>query len=170
VAPVVRASSRDFAASDALRRALKLEKHGDLAGYLTYCREALRLDPYLPQAHYNLGLALYRQGRTDEAEQRWIQATSIDPDYAEAHYNLGALYYSRGELDAALERFERAVAVHPTMATAHNALGIAAEAAGNVERARSHFTETLRLSPNLVETQRHLARLERKGPVPTQDR
>lgn len=161
VAPVVRASSKDFAAVDALRRALKLEKRGDLTGYLTYCREALRLDPHLPEAHYNLGLALYRQGRIDEAESRWIRATSIDPDYAEAHYNLGALYYSRGELGAALKRFERAVVIHPTMAMAHNALGIAAEANGDVESARRHYSETLRLSPQLVETQRHLARLER---------
>jgi len=161
VAPVVRASSRDFAAIDALRRALKLEKQGDLAGYLTYCREALRLDPHLPEAHYNLGLALYRQGRTEEAEQRWIRAASIDPGYAEAHYNLGALYYTRGQLEAALDRFGRAVDAHPTMATAHNALGIAAEAAGDFERARRHYTETLRLSPQSAETQSHLARLDR---------
>ncbi|MEE8412030.1 MAG: tetratricopeptide repeat protein, partial [Acidobacteriota bacterium] len=154
----------------ALRRALKLEKRGDLTGYLTYCREALRLDPHLPEAHYNLGLALYRQGRVDEAESRWIRATSIDPDYAEAHYNLGALYYSRGELGAALKRFERAVVIHPTMATAHNALGIAAEASGDVERARRHYAESLRLSPQSVETQRHLARLGHGGEARTRTR
>ena len=161
VEPVVRASSKDFAAADALRRALGFEKVGDLAGYLNYCREALRLDPHLPEAHYNLGLALFRQGRTAEAEQRWIRASSINPDYAEAHYNLGALYYSRGELDAALARFERAIRVQPTMATAHNALGIAAEASGDLDRARRHYNETLRLSPDLAETQQHLARIEK---------
>ncbi len=161
VAPVVRAASRDVAAVDALRQALKREQDGDLAGYLTYCREALRLDPHLPEAHYNLGLALYRQGRSAEAERRWIRATTLDPGYAEAHYNLGALYYSRGDLDGALARFERAVAAHPSMATAHNALGIAAEARGELDRARKHYSETLRLSPHSVETRRHLARLDR---------
>ncbi len=170
VAPVVRASSRDVAAVDALHRALKMEGLGDLAGYMTYCREALRLDPYLPEAHYNLGLALYRQGRADEAEQSWIRASSIDPDYAEAHFNLGALYYSRGDLEAALARFQRAVEVHPTMATAHNALGIAAEAAGDLDRARAHYRETLRLSPQLAETQGHLTRLDRNEQATTQTR
>jgi tetratricopeptide (TPR) repeat protein len=160
-AAVVRASSKSFAASDALRRALDLEQQGDLDGYIAYCREALRRDPYLPEAHYNLGLALHRQGRIEEAERCWVQAAAINPDYAEAHFNLGALYYSRGELEAALKRFDRAVELHPTMAAAHNALGIAAEAAGNVEKARRHYTETLRLSPQTIETQRHLARLER---------
>jgi tetratricopeptide (TPR) repeat protein len=170
VAPVVRASSRDFAAVDALRRALKLEKQGDLAGYVAYCREALRLDPHLPEAHYNLGLGLYRQGRADEAEYHWVRATSIDPDYAEAHYNLGALYYSRGELGAALAHFERTVEIHPTMATAHKALGIAAEAAGDFEIARRHYAESLRLSPQSVETQRHLARLQRGDAARTSTR
>ena len=170
VAPVVRASSRDFAAIDALRRALNLEKEGDVAGYLRYCREALRLDPYLPAAHYNLGLALYRQGRIDEAEQRWIRASAIEPDHAEAHYNLGALYYSRGQLDAALDRFERAVDAHPTMATAHNALGIVAEASGDLGRARHHYGVALRLSPDSAETQRHLARLSPRDPDRTRTR
>jgi len=169
-APVVRASAKNYAATEALRRALDLEEGGDLAGYIEYCREALRRDPNHPQAHYNLGLGLHRQGRLDEAAQHWTRATSIDAEYAEAHYNLGALYYSRGRLEPAVERFKKAVELQPTMTAAHNALGIAAEAAGDIERARRHYAETLRLAPQALETQQHLARLERNEKARTRTR
>lgn len=161
LAPVVRASSKELAAADALRKALDRERAGDAAGYKRYCREALRLDPMFPEAHYNLGLALYRDGQTQDAERHWLRAAAMKPDYAEAQFNLGALYYAAGDLDRAFERFGRAVTAQPRMSLAYSSLGIVAEARGDSTAARAAYDQALRLAPDSTETLGHLARLER---------
>src|SRR5204863_9950621 len=41
--------------------------------------------------HYNLALALARDGQNDEAVKEYQEALKIFPDYVEAHNNLGNL-------------------------------------------------------------------------------
>ena len=41
------------------------------------------------EAHHNLGVALARLGRPDEAVQSYREAVRLRPGYAEAHSNLG---------------------------------------------------------------------------------
>src|SRR5262249_16350224 len=47
---------------------------GQLEEAAAHCREALRLNPALPDAHNNLGIALRRQGQLDEAVQAFGEA------------------------------------------------------------------------------------------------
>jgi Tfp pilus assembly protein PilF len=56
----------------------KLEKQ-DLAGAILSFREAVRLAPDLAQAHYELALALRRQGAGDEARAHFEAARRIAP-------------------------------------------------------------------------------------------
>ena len=51
-------------------------------------REAIRLNPNLPEAWCNLGIVLGRSGRLDEAIIHLREATRLKPDYAEARNNL----------------------------------------------------------------------------------
>ena len=50
---------------------------------------ALRINPNDADAHLNLGVAYWQQGRTDEAIREYQAALRINPNDAEAHYNLG---------------------------------------------------------------------------------
>jgi tetratricopeptide (TPR) repeat protein len=59
-------------------------------------RAALRYDPRLPQAHYQLGRVLEMQGLYDAALQSLNQAAALDPAYAEPHYLLGRIYHRLG--------------------------------------------------------------------------
>jgi tetratricopeptide (TPR) repeat protein len=43
----------------------------------------------LDQAYYNLAIALYRQGKLEEAIQNYKKVIEINPNYADAYYNLG---------------------------------------------------------------------------------
>ncbi len=64
-------------------------------------REALRFDPSLPQAHYQLGRVLEMEGRYQPAIQSLIQAAALEPAYAEPHYLLGRIYQRLGEGESA---------------------------------------------------------------------
>jgi Flp pilus assembly protein TadD len=52
---------------------------------------ALNLKGDNPQAHFNLGYCLARQGRRKEAEQQYVLALQQRPDYQEARQQLEAL-------------------------------------------------------------------------------
>jgi tetratricopeptide (TPR) repeat protein len=53
--------------------------------------QALRIKPDYAHAHYNLGVALEKLGRTQEAIQHYEQALRIKPDFTQAHSALARL-------------------------------------------------------------------------------
>jgi tetratricopeptide (TPR) repeat protein len=72
--------------------------------------EALRYDPKLPQAHYNLGQILEKQGKPAEAIAALNQAIILDPNYPEPHYTLSRIYQKQGDQEKAqraLEMFKK---------------------------------------------------------------
>jgi tetratricopeptide (TPR) repeat protein len=159
LAPVVRASSHEVAANEALARAIDLGRRGDLEGYVRYCREALRKDPQFAEAHYHLGVGLYRQGDAAAAVSHWEQALRSAPDYAEVHYSLGAAYYGQGDLDRAWRHLTTALRLRPEMAEAHNAAGIVLEARGDLAGAMRLYEQAAKLDPELSEAREHLERV-----------
>lgn len=70
--------------------------------------QALATNPRNPYAHNALGRVLREQGRFDEAQAHYQQATELDPRYARAHFNLGVLaeLYQQRPADA-LQHFRR---------------------------------------------------------------
>jgi tetratricopeptide (TPR) repeat protein len=72
-------------------------------------REAIRYDPGLPQAHYQLGRALEMQGQYEAAVQSLGHAATLDPAYPEPHYLLGRIYHRLGNeplSKAEVDRFQ----------------------------------------------------------------
>ena len=53
--------------------------------------QALRLNADNPEAHFNLALALWRQGKRDEAMAHLREALRLKPDYAEAQAQLKSM-------------------------------------------------------------------------------
>jgi tetratricopeptide (TPR) repeat protein len=60
-------------------------------------REALRYDPKLPQAHYQLGRVLEMQGEYQGAVPELKEAIQNDAAFPEPHYLLGRIYQRVGE-------------------------------------------------------------------------
>jgi len=69
--------------------------------------QALKYDPLLPQAYYQLGRVLEMQGRHKEAVQPLQQAAALDSSYAEPHYLLGRIYQKLGENGLAKSEVDR---------------------------------------------------------------
>ena len=64
-------------------------------------REALRYDPKLPQARYQLGRVLEMQGEYQAAVLELKEAIQNDPAFPEPHYLLGRIYQRLGEHELA---------------------------------------------------------------------
>ncbi|HET9309254.1 MAG TPA: tetratricopeptide repeat protein [Candidatus Sulfotelmatobacter sp.] len=70
-------------------------------------REALSYNPKFPQAHYQLGLVLEKEGRFEEAIAPLQRAIELDPSYPEPHYTLGRIYQRQGKREEAQEQIEK---------------------------------------------------------------
>jgi Flp pilus assembly protein TadD len=61
----------------------------------------------------NLGLALARQGKVDEAIARFRAAIRIKPNHGAAHNNLGLALEAQGKFDEAITEYRKAVHLRP---------------------------------------------------------
>jgi Flp pilus assembly protein TadD len=107
-------------------------------------------------AHNNLGRALERQGRFEEARREFTEAVRLNPDYAEAHSNLGLILGSQGRFAEARAEFSEALRLKPTFADAHINLGVVLIRQGEREAAEAEFTEALRLQPDAADAHYNL--------------
>ncbi|MEA1927916.1 MAG: tetratricopeptide repeat protein, partial [Candidatus Auribacterota bacterium] len=74
---------------------------GDLKRALTEFREALRLEPYRAEAHYNLANIQFKMGNFDAAEAGYREAVKRNPYYDSAHLALAMVHERKGETEKA---------------------------------------------------------------------
>ena len=123
-------------------------------------REAIRLAPDFPDAHYNLGSVLQAQGSIRQAIGAYRRAIALDPTYAEAHNNLGALLDTTGDREIALAHYQLAVEFGPREAAAHYNLGVALMARRQADEpvtdAVAAFQQAVALDPDYPEARASL--------------
>lgn len=78
----------------------------------THLREAIRLNPGLAIAHFQLGNVLEDMGQTKEAINEFQAAARLDADYAEPHYALARLYRQIGDSDDSKREVENYLRIH----------------------------------------------------------
>jgi Flp pilus assembly protein TadD len=120
-------------------------------------RQAVALSPEQEDLHYNLGIALARQGKVDEAKKHYEKALELFPDYAEAQNNLGNLLLSQNKMDEAIALFRKAIQNSPENPSFRNNLGTALARQQMVAEATAEFQEAVRLAPDYVEARVNLA-------------
>lgn len=121
-------------------------------------RETVRIKPEEAGHHYNLGKALWKLNRNDEAEGHYREALRLSPEYTAVHFNLGLVLRGRGELDAAIDEFRAAIRIDPKFADAHANLGIALGMKNQHAEAVEAFRTAADLNPKDPATQFNLAR------------
>ncbi len=120
-------------------------------------RQAVALSPEQEDLHYNLGIALARQGKVEEAKKHYEKALELFPDYAEAQNNLGNLLLSQNKMDEAIALFRKAIENSPENASFRNNLGTALARRQMVAEATAEFQEAVRLAPDYAEARVNLA-------------
>ena len=107
-------------------------------------------------AHNNLGNALYRDGRRDEAIAEYRKALDIKPDYAEALNNLGVVLFAKGDLEAAIAQYRKALDIKPDYAEAIHNLGSALATKGDYGAAIEQYRKALEIKPDYAEARNNL--------------
>jgi tetratricopeptide (TPR) repeat protein len=129
--------------------------------------DTLTKNPQCWMAQNNLGMALARTGRWQEASRHFEEALQIKPNYAEGHNNLGDTLIRQGNVQEAIVQFELALRIDPDNAGAHNNLGNALLRAGKLQEAVGHYQQALRLKPNYADAHNNLGlALARAGHAP----
>jgi tetratricopeptide (TPR) repeat protein len=140
-----------------INQANKLLAQAKPAEALELLQKAEKLNPEDEDVHYNLGIALTRLGRNDEAIKEYLEALRIFPDYAEVENNYGNLLVRLGRPAEAVEHFEKAVKITPDYASAWNNYGSALQRVGRTNQAQECFEKALHLDTNYWQAHYNLA-------------
>lgn len=76
-------------------------------------QDAVSKSPNKARPHNNLGLALKREGRIDEAVEQFERAIQLDPKDPGALNNLAIIYSGRGQKIEAVALFQKELAAYP---------------------------------------------------------
>jgi len=103
-----------------------------------------------PDAGFQQGLALHRQGRLADAERVYLEVLRQQPTHAEAWHLLGVTALQCGRLDSAVALIGSAIALNAS-AAAHNNRAIALQKLGRLDEALGDFDQAIALEPDYAE-------------------
>jgi len=118
-------------------------------------------------AYNDLGIALVREGRPDEAFPLFLKSLEINPGYDKSHLNVGAHFLLKGNTDKAIGHFKKAIKINPKSERSYNNLGRAMVKQGKKEDAIIYFERALKINPGFEAARRNLDRaMARNGKNP----
>jgi tetratricopeptide (TPR) repeat protein len=140
----------DFWVNHQLGTALQVVTPPDWEEAVRFLTVAAALRPDSPGCHLNLGNALAKRGRTDEAVACYQKAIALDSNYAQAHLNLVSLRINLGQFAEAIAGCRQTLARAPKAPWAHQQLGMALDANGQSAEAIASYRQALELDPRYV--------------------
>lgn len=132
---------------------------GHVGEFERCCRGAIAANPGLPNAHFNLGVALISQGKVHEATQSYQQAVKLKPDHVLALFNLGHALQLTFNLEESRSCYSRVLGIKGTSAdavpanldaTTHHYMANVLKAQGKMKEANDHFLHALSLNPAMT--------------------
>lgn len=101
-----------------IREGNKLYRSGQYAQAETKYRKALEKNAGNVRASYNLGCALMKQGKTEEADKQFslvASSSQADKEFrSKNYYNKGVMYQSKKEYEKAIDAYKNALRLNPS--------------------------------------------------------
>jgi protein O-mannosyl-transferase len=120
----------------------------------TVFEHAIRATGDNPLAQTNLGIALGKDGRLDEAVAHLREAVRLQPGDSVAELNLGTALAGLGRREEAAAHFSRSVELDPGSALAHANLGRTLAALGRPGEAVTHLERAVALDGGMDDARR----------------
>ena len=121
---------------------------------ITIFKHAIRVTdkkyPNFSLVYNNLGIALFADGKNEEAIFHYKMAIKTNPAHDMPYYNMGIALSGKKKNDEAISHYKLAIKLNPEFTNAHYNLGIILLQRGAMKEAVYHFRETVRLRPDLV--------------------
>ena len=114
---------------------------------LSFWSDVVEKSPNKARPHYNLALALDKQGRADEALQHALESVRLEPSEAYAFNLIGNLMGRAGNYEQAAAALSEAIRLDPQMAGAHVNLGDVYRINGLTQQALEQYEIALKLTP-----------------------
>jgi len=127
--------------------ARKFEADGNWQQAEQTWRAVLKLANEDARAWTNLGVALNRQDKTNEALEAWKQAILIDPKLPGAYFNIGLTLVRTGEYASAIPPLRQALQLEPNNDGARRALAIALVGQEKYQEASREIAQLLFRAP-----------------------
>lgn len=100
------------------------------------------------------GDEFYRNGKTDQAVEKYLEALKINPNCYQAHQKLGFLYFNvLNKKEEGLKHTALALKIEPRYAMSHYDYGMANLNMGNYEMAKIHIEQAIRMVPRGIDLQ-----------------
>ncbi len=122
-------------------------------------RQALAIDPNIPELHANLGLLLERCGRMEEAEHHYRSAMALRPSLTQASLNLAVFLDRQHRFGEAESLYRHALALDPGSAPAWSNLGVLLAGLKREDEAETCHRKALALDPKFDKAAFNLAYL-----------
>ena len=128
-----------------LSRLLHESARGEEA--LVVLRKGNELTPNFAMA-YNIGGALERQGKNEEALTFFRQAVALKPNYPAGFFNIGVVSRRLNRIDDSITAYRRVLEIDPTETSARNNLYHALRETGHQDEAIEVCREGMRVAPS----------------------
>ncbi len=124
---------------------------GDMNRARAEFEKALQLEPYRPEAHYNLANILFKLGDLSGAEKEYEEAIRRDPFYDSAHLALALVYEQRGEKEKARLKYLEIIHNLPFNTRAYLGLAKLLVMDGRAEEAVKILNKAISIQPEQPE-------------------
>lgn len=120
-------------------------------------KEAINIYPGYAGAYEQVGLAAYRKGDYQQAEQYLTEALRRKPNAPTINSNLGIVYFATGRLNEALPLFEKSISINPYYADAFLNMGSTLGTMQRFPEAINAFLKSAELDPSNAEVYRFIS-------------
>lgn len=131
-------------------------RNADYRTELDLWADTIAQHPENSRAHGNLGILLFKAGRTADAIARFEAALRLRPDFPEARANLGAAFLGLGRPQEAALHSAEALRLQPDSPDTRSNLGLALKQLGRTADAMREFSTVLRAHPDHADANHNL--------------
>lgn len=129
-------------------------QHGNMDCAVAAFKQALRLEPHLAEAHFDLGLVRQSQQRMEAAIGEFRLALQYDPSLLQARCAVGSLLSDAASAEA---EFHKALAADPRLICALDGLAQALVKQRRYEAAMDYWRQAVRIQPDASDLRLSLA-------------